>query len=145
MIFVRDDIPSKEIKISFLPSDIQCLFIEINIRKTKWLIVDRYHPPSQNDNYFFYNLSKALGNLNSNYEKFLLVDDFYSEDNETEITNFLNNHEAKNIVKKKKHVSKTFSIPRVLICLLQTALKVFNIHIVFLAVFLIIIILFLLS
>ena len=108
MIFVRDDIPSKEIKISFLPSDIQCLFIEINIRKTKWLIVDSYHPPSQNDNYFFYNLSKALGNLNSNYEKFLLVDDFYSEDNETEITNFLNNHEAKNIVKKKNMFQKRF-------------------------------------
>ena len=140
MIFVRDDIPSKEIKISFLPSDMECLFIEINIKKTKWLIVGCYHPPSQNDNYFFYNLSKALDSLNSNYEKFLLVGDFNSEDHETEITNFLNNHEAKNIVKQK-----TFSIPRVLICLLQTALKVFNIHMVFLVVFLIIIIFFLLS
>ena len=69
--------------------------LEINIRKTKWLIVGCYHPPSQNDNYFFYNLSKALDSLNSNYEKFLLVGDFNSEDHETEITNFLNNHEAK--------------------------------------------------
>ena len=60
MIFVRDDIPTKEIKINFLPSDIECLFIEMNIRKTKWLIVGCYHPPSQNDNYFFHNLSKAL-------------------------------------------------------------------------------------
>ena len=101
MIFVRDDIPTKEIKINFLPSDIECLFIEMNIRKTKWLIVGCYHPPSQNDNYFFHNLSKALDSLNSNYEKFLLVGDFNSEDHETEITNFLNNHEAKNIVKQK--------------------------------------------
>ena len=69
MIFVRDDIPSKEIKISFLPSNLECLFIGINIRKTKWLIFGCYHPPSQNDNYFFYNLSKALGSLNSNYAK----------------------------------------------------------------------------
>ena len=73
----------------------------MNIRKTKWLIVGCYHPPSQNDNYFFHNLSKALDSLNSNYEKFLLVGDFNSEDHETEITNFLNNHEAKNIVKQK--------------------------------------------
>ena len=83
MIFVRDDIPSKEIKISFLPSDIECLFIEISIRKTKWLIVGCYHPPSQNDNYFFYNLNKALDSLNSHYEKFLLFGDFNSEDHET--------------------------------------------------------------
>ena len=73
----------------------------MNIRKTKWLIIGCYHPPSHNDNYFFHNLSKALGSLNSNYEKFLLVGDFNSEDHETEITNFLNNHEAKNIVKQK--------------------------------------------
>ena len=38
MIFIRDDIPSKEIKVNFLPSDIECLFIELNIRKVKWLI-----------------------------------------------------------------------------------------------------------
>ena len=52
-------------------------------------------------NYFFYNLSKALDSLNSNYEKFLLVGDFNSEGHETEITNFLNNYQAKNIVKQK--------------------------------------------
>ena len=101
MIFVRDDIPTKEIRINFLPSDIECLFIEMNIRKTKWLIVGCYHPPSRNDNCFFHNLSKASDSLNSNYEKFLLVGDFNSEDHETEITNFLNNHEAKKIVKQK--------------------------------------------
>ena len=101
MIFVRDDIPTKEMKIKFLLSDIECLFIELNIRNTKWLIVGCYHPPSQNDNYFFYNPSKALDSLNSNYEQFLLVGDFNSEDHETEITNLLNNYEAKNIVKQK--------------------------------------------
>ena len=65
------------------------------------MIVGCYHPLSQNDNYFFYNLSKALDSLNSNYEKFLLVGDFNSEGHEPEITNFLNNYEAKNIVKQK--------------------------------------------
>ena len=100
MIFVRDDIPSKEVRINFLPSDIECIFIEINIRKTKWLIVGCYHPPSQNDSYFFYNLGKALDSL-STYKKFLLVGDFNSEDHETEITNFLNSHEGKNLVKQK--------------------------------------------
>ena len=74
------------------------------------MIVGCYHPPSQNDNFFFYNLSKALDSLNSNYEKFILVGDFNSEDHETEITNFLNNYEAKNIVKQKT-CFKSFSNP----------------------------------
>ena len=101
MIFVRSDITSKEIKVNFLCSDIECSFIELNIRKVKWLVVGFYYPPSKNDEYYFCNLSKVLDSLNSNYEKFLLIGDFNSEDHEIEISSFLNNHEAKNIVKEK--------------------------------------------
>ena len=100
MIFIRDDI-SKEMKVNFLPSDIGCLFIELNIRKAKWLVVGCYHPPSRNDEYFFSNLSKTLDSFHNKYEKFLLIGDFNSEDYEIEISSFLNNHEAKNIVKEK--------------------------------------------
>ena len=50
-----------------------------------------------------------MDSLNSNYEKFLLVGDFNSEDHETEITNFLNNHEAKNIVKQKTCFKNVFN------------------------------------
>ena len=73
----------------------------MNIRKAKWLVVGCYHPPSQNDEYFFSNLSKTLDSFHNKYEKFLLIGDFNSEDQEIEISSFLNNHEAKNIVKEK--------------------------------------------
>ena len=39
MIFVRDDIPSKVTKVIFLPYGAECQFIELNIRKAKWLVV----------------------------------------------------------------------------------------------------------
>ena len=61
MIFARCDILLKEIKVNFLPSDTEGLLIELNIRKTKWLVVGYYHPPSQNDGYYFCHLSKKLG------------------------------------------------------------------------------------
>ena len=67
MIFVRDDVPSKETKVNFIPSD-SCLFIELNKRKVKWLVVGCYHPLSQNNYCYFCNLSKVLDSLNSNYE-----------------------------------------------------------------------------
>ena len=63
----------------------------------KWLVVGCYHPPSQNDDYYFCNLSKALDSLNSNYEKFLGIGDFNTEDHEIEISSLLNNHGAKKI------------------------------------------------
>ena len=104
MIIVRDDIPIKEIKVNFLPFNMECLFIELNIRKAKWLVVGFYHLPSQNVKYTLYSLS-------SNYEKFILIGDFKSEDCEIEISSFINNHEAKNIVKEKLCLSKVFGIP----------------------------------
>ena len=74
-----------------------------------------YHPPSQYDDYYSCNLSKALDTINSNYEKFLLIGDFNSEDHEIEISNFLNNHEAKNIVKEKTYFKSILN--QSLVCL----------------------------
>ena len=66
------------------------------------MVAGCYHPPSQNHDDYFCNLSKVLDSLNSNYEKFLLIADFNSENHEIEISSFLNNHEVKNIVRKKR-------------------------------------------
>ena len=93
--------------VNFLPSDEKNLFIELNTRKAKWLVAGCYHQPSQNDDYYFWNLSKALDSLNSNYEKVLLIGDFNSEDHEIEISSFLNNNcKAKNIVYNKLIIYK---------------------------------------
>ena len=78
MIYVREDIPSKLLAKYVLPSDIECIFLELNFRKCKWLLVVTYHPPSQNDHYFFENIDKAI-DIYSHYEKVLLVEDFNVE------------------------------------------------------------------
>ena len=53
MIFVREDIPSKLLTKHNFPSDVEGLFVELNFRKSKWLLCGTYHPPAQNDQYFF--------------------------------------------------------------------------------------------
>ena len=35
------------------PDDIEAIFIEMNLRKCKWLLCTLYHPPSQSDQYRF--------------------------------------------------------------------------------------------
>ena len=60
MTYVRENIPSKLLKKYVLPSDIRCIFLELNFRTCKWLLVGTYHLPSQNDHFFFENLDKAI-------------------------------------------------------------------------------------
>ena len=54
IIYARDDIPSK-----LLPKHIEGLFVELNFRKYKWLLLGIYHPPSQSKQRFFENADKA--------------------------------------------------------------------------------------
>ena len=63
MTFVRYDIPSKEIEVT---SDVECLSIELNIRKVKWLVAGCYHSPSQNGDYYSAILVKYW--INSNFK-----------------------------------------------------------------------------
>ena len=53
LINVRSNIPSKVLTKHSFPNDIEILFVEINFRKSKWLLFRTYHPPSQNDQYYF--------------------------------------------------------------------------------------------
>ena len=43
--YVREDIPSKILDLVDIPNDIEGTFIEINLRKVKWIIFSRYFPP----------------------------------------------------------------------------------------------------
>ena len=44
-IYIREDIPSKLLNISeYIATDIECLGIEVNLRKVKWLVICSYNP-----------------------------------------------------------------------------------------------------
>ena len=75
MIYVREDIPSKLLTKHVLPIDIEFIFLELNFRKCKWLLVGTYHPSSQNDHY---ELRKAI-DVYGHHEKVLLVGEFNAE------------------------------------------------------------------
>ena len=62
-IYVREDIPSKVLRKHFFRNDIEEIVIEINFRKSKWLLCGTYHPPSHFDQYYFDNIDEALDPL----------------------------------------------------------------------------------
>ena len=45
MLLIREDIPSKILTKHSLPVDIEAIMVEINLRKTKFLLLATYHPP----------------------------------------------------------------------------------------------------
>ena len=61
--YIREDIPYKELKLGRHPHDIEEIFAEVNLRKTKWLLFPTYHPPTQVDEYFFDKVGKSIDNL----------------------------------------------------------------------------------
>ena len=61
-----------------------------------------YHPPSQDDQYFFNHLGNALGKYTQSYDdRFLLICDFNAEDSEPCLSEFLHDCNAESIVTEK--------------------------------------------
>ena len=99
IVYVREDIPSKILEKHKLPQDVEGMFVELNFRKIKWLLFGTYHSPSQNEQYYFEALDKAL-DCYSSYDRMVLIGDFNSEDHETCMETFLYQNNLTNIVKE---------------------------------------------
>ena len=69
--------------------NIEGIFLEINLRKSKWLLFGTYHPPSQNDNFYFNEVGRALDIYTQKYDKILLAGDFNAEEKEVILENFI--------------------------------------------------------
>ena len=100
VIYVREDIPSRELKQHNFTKNIEGLFVEVNFRKSKLLFFGTYHSTHN-----IYGLNNAvyleqIGLVYSNYEKFLLAGDFNMEGGESSLNEFLFEYNAKNLVKE---------------------------------------------
>ena len=56
MVFVREELPSKLLHKHMFPGDIEALIIKINLRKTKFLLMGGYRPPTQSITHFLMQL-----------------------------------------------------------------------------------------
>ena len=100
LVFIRDDIPCKELQINFL-NEFEVLLIEINLSHSKWLFVACCHPPSLNDDLFFRKLSNQIDFYSKTYNKIFIAVNFNCQEIESILSEFLNMHSAKNIVKEE--------------------------------------------
>ena len=54
IFYLRDDIPCKEIKSHMLPKSIEGIFVEVTLRKTKWLLLGGYNPHRDNISFLLF-------------------------------------------------------------------------------------------
>ena len=100
LVYVKDNIPAKLVDNHNLPNDIESIFIELNFRRNKWLLMGTYHPPSQCTKYFYSEVGKALDEYINAYDNILLIGDFNEKESETNTSNFFENYNLKNLVKE---------------------------------------------
>ena len=89
LTYVNSKIPSRQLFSFSLPSDIQCIAIELNLRKQKWLVLSIYRNPSQNLKYFLDNLTALLDYYSAKYENLVILGDFNAIASCAEIASFM--------------------------------------------------------
>ena len=84
--------------ISYVSYDTECLAIEINKRKTKWLLITIEN--KNNISNHLMNLSKIIDKNSSRYDKYLCLRDFNSETSETTLRHFCDLYKLKILVRE---------------------------------------------
>ena len=104
LVYVREDIPSKQLTKHSFSKNVEGLFLEINLRKTKLLLFGGYRSDheiyglSKRD--FLEQVSFALDKYSS-YERILLAGDFNIDREEEILEEFLFEQNLNNLVKEK--------------------------------------------
>ena len=98
LLFVRENIPWKIIKTD-CDADFDGIFVEINLRKKKWLLYCSYNPHKSNIANHLKNICKTLDKLSATYDNLILLGDFNVEPEEESIAEFLNLYNLKDLGK----------------------------------------------
>ena len=97
--YTREDLPCRLLKNCFNNNAVEGMFLELNLRKSKWLIFGGYNNNKANINNFLIFLGNALDHYTSKYDNILLLGDFNSECREIRMSEFCGVYNLHNLVK----------------------------------------------
>ena len=116
IIYIRSDIPCKTLKTQ-LPTNMEGIFIELNIRNKKWLMFCGYNPKKELISNYLNNVGIDIDNLLGNYDNMIIIGDFNSEMEEEKMKDFCEIYNLQNLIKEPtcfKSVQKPTSIDIIL-------------------------------
>ena len=98
LFYAREDIPVKLLSVENLPAE--CFFIEINLRKRKWLVCCSYNPHRDNIKEHLNTISANLDLYSSKYEYIIVIGDFNAEVNDKFMRNFCESYNLSSLIKE---------------------------------------------
>ena len=99
MLFVREGIPYKNLSKLEDSLETENFFIEINLKKKKWLLSCSYNPKKNLIQNHLHHIMKNLDYLLSKYENVLLIGDFNVEVTNTHMDDFCHLYNLKSLIK----------------------------------------------
>ena len=97
MFSVREDIPYKLLSFENIP--MECFYVVMNLRKTKWFLCCSYNPSRSNIDFHLEHLNRNLALHSSCYENFMIIRDFNVEANSSAMSVFSDTYNLKNLIK----------------------------------------------
>ena len=88
LVYFRNKITAKFLKLENLPADIEAIFIEMNIKSKKWLFCGTYNPTKSLKENHLRQLQKQLESSSERYENFLIMGDFNADVSDPSMTSF---------------------------------------------------------
>ena len=100
LLYIREDIPSRLLTEYKPPENLECLFVEINITKKKWLLCCSYNPHKHNISNHLHHLNKGLDVYLKHYDNLLILGDLNSELKDSCLNDFSNVNNLKSLNKE---------------------------------------------
>ena len=86
---VKSHIPSRRLNDFKIPSKIQIILFEINLRNEKWLVSSIYKAPSLKNKFFHWYFINLLESYSTWYDKVIILGDFDIEAENKLVKDFL--------------------------------------------------------
>ena len=99
MVYVTDRIVSRGLWGAPVQGDIQVIPVELNLRKEKWLLLESYRPPCQNQKYFLDNMETLIDFHSKSSGKLLILGDLNMEVHESSLKTFIEERELYSMIK----------------------------------------------
>ena len=99
LIYVSSHLLSCQLTKFEIPSDIQGIPFEVNMRKEKWFVLCIYKPPSMNSQYFLESLSDFIDYYSCAYDNHIVIGDFNFEPSQMYLNTYMEIHNYINLVK----------------------------------------------
>ena len=100
LIYVREDIACRELKDHPHISNIEGIFLELNLKRSKWLVFGGYNPSKDNIANFVKELGTTLDHYMPKYDNLLLLGDFNSEITENTMKEFSDIYNLSSLIKE---------------------------------------------